>query len=204
MNSQRHHRNGIVWAQTGHSTGTCTVSLQWLNFEHTKNSNRSKKTKNQQRRNSNSNLLINSKNHTKSFALVSGRIVSPGSVLPSPFFVCDRARAPDGSGLLVDPVRQPCMFQSAASASVSGFLGSVGHLLPPSEVCHWWTGKKLMAAVRSRSSTAGVVDGWGLGAADLASCLAWWLALTGWPASFGPFAFWPTVFLYFRHSYVKM
>ena len=29
VNRQRHHniRNGIVWAQTGHSTGTCTATL---------------------------------------------------------------------------------------------------------------------------------------------------------------------------------
>ena len=46
MNHQGHNniRIGIVWVQRGHSTGICT-----LNFEHIKNSNRSKKS---QRRNS--------------------------------------------------------------------------------------------------------------------------------------------------------
>ena len=58
----RHHniRNGIVWVQAtalAHIQSRC----MWLNFEHTKNSNRSKQ-KFSQRRNSNSNLLINSKN----------------------------------------------------------------------------------------------------------------------------------------------
>ena len=47
----------------------------WLNFEHTKNSNRSK-NKFPQRQKSNSNLPIDSKNHPKSFELVSGRMVS--------------------------------------------------------------------------------------------------------------------------------
>ena len=60
VNRQRRHniRNGIVWAQLGHSTCHVQSRCMWLNFEHTKNSNRSKKIP--QRRKSNSNLLINS------------------------------------------------------------------------------------------------------------------------------------------------
>ena len=63
MNRHGHHniQNGIVWAQTGHSTGTCTATLcvikLWTHqkFELLK--------KNPQRRKSNSNLITNSKNH---------------------------------------------------------------------------------------------------------------------------------------------
>ena len=44
MNCQGHNniRNGIVWVQTRHSICTCTCML--FNFEHTKNSKRSKKS----------------------------------------------------------------------------------------------------------------------------------------------------------------
>ena len=44
MYRQGHHniRNGIVWVQTGHITGTCSATFFVIEPEHTKNSNRSK------------------------------------------------------------------------------------------------------------------------------------------------------------------
>ena len=77
MNRQGHNniRNGIVWVQTGHSTCTCTATVcVCLNFEHTKDSNRSKKFHNDKK--SNSNLIIYFKNPPKSFGLVSGQVVN--------------------------------------------------------------------------------------------------------------------------------
>ena len=54
MNRHKHTniRNGIVWVQTSHNTSTCTISLQILNFEHTKNSNHPQKCTRLQKSNS--------------------------------------------------------------------------------------------------------------------------------------------------------
>ena len=53
VNRQRHHniRIGILWAQTGHSTNTCTVSLHVIEL-----------CTHQKFESFNSNLLISSKN----------------------------------------------------------------------------------------------------------------------------------------------
>ena len=62
MNRHGHHdiRNGIVWAQTGHSTGTCTATFCVIeNWTHQKFEPLKKFPL---RQNSNSNLLINSQN----------------------------------------------------------------------------------------------------------------------------------------------
>ena len=55
-------RNGIVWVQRGHSTSRCTVSLHVIELC-THQKFESFKKRFSQQRNSNSNLLINSKNH---------------------------------------------------------------------------------------------------------------------------------------------
>ena len=76
MNRHGHNniRNGIVWVQTGHSTSTCTATLCVIEPRTHQKFESFKKIP--QRRKSNSNLLINSKNSPKSFELVSGRMVS--------------------------------------------------------------------------------------------------------------------------------
>ena len=63
MNHQRHNNiwNGIVWARTSHSTSTCTVTLH-VTETRTHHKFESFK-KNPRRRKSNSNLIINSKDH---------------------------------------------------------------------------------------------------------------------------------------------
>ena len=63
MNRHGHNniRIGIAWAQTGHSTGTCTAALCVIEIGTHQKNRIVHKTKIPQRRKSNSNLLINSK-----------------------------------------------------------------------------------------------------------------------------------------------
>ena len=64
-----------MWVQTGHSTCTCTVRCMWLNFEHTKISNRSKKN---EFRDDEKRIriceIIQEKKNPKSFEITSGQM----------------------------------------------------------------------------------------------------------------------------------
>ena len=75
MNRHKHHNiwNRIMWGQTSHNTCTCMATLCVIElWTHQKLESFKK---NPQRLKSNSNLLINSEKHPKSFELVSGRMV---------------------------------------------------------------------------------------------------------------------------------